>query len=91
MLQFVVNGLVADGNLVFELAIGRMDGRLLSENDSAHQLHKGGEEQFVGVLPLRGPREQLIKGLRIEETLKGCSGHDANGCFLDEGFKDLVE
>ena len=54
VLQLVVNGLVGDGDQVFELAIGRMDGRFLSENDSAHQLHKGGEEQFVGVLTLRG-------------------------------------
>lgn len=60
MLELVVNGLVADGELVFELAVGGMDGRLLAENNARHQVHECGEQQFVGVLPLGGAGEQLI-------------------------------
>jgi hypothetical protein len=61
VLQLVVHRLIADGKLLFELAVSGMDGRFLAEDDSCHQVHEGGEQEFVGVLPLCRTGEQFIE------------------------------
>jgi hypothetical protein len=40
VLELVVDGLIADRELVFEFAVGGMDRRLLAEDDTRHQVHE---------------------------------------------------
>jgi hypothetical protein len=69
MPEFVVDGLVADRESVFELTVGGVDGRLLPEHDTSHEIDQGREEQFVGVLASGVLREQMVDVLRVEEAL----------------------
>src|SRR6516164_4921547 len=91
VLELVVDRLVADRELVFQLTVGGMDGRLLSENDTTHQLDQGREEQFVGVLMSGMLCEQMVDVLRVEDSLQNSAGHDTDGSFLDKWLEDLVQ
>ena len=91
VLQLIVNGLIADGELVFERAVGSMHRGLLVQHDAQHQVDEGGEEQFVGVLTLGGTGEQLVDALGIEEALEYSPGHHTDWLLLDERREHLVQ
>src|SRR3954463_7406988 len=49
MLQFVVNRLIADGNLLFERTVGGIDRGFLFEDDTAQEIDERREEKFMSV------------------------------------------
>jgi len=91
VLELVVDGLVTDGELVFELTVGGMDGRLLPEDDPSHEVYQGREEQFVGVLVSGVLREQMVDVLRVKDALQDSAGHDTDGRFVEEWLEYLVQ
>src|SRR6516165_10147606 len=91
MPEFVVDGLVADRELVFELTVGGVDGRLLPEHDTSHEIDQGREKQFVGVLVSGVLREQMVDVLRVEDSLQNSPGHNADGGFVEEWLEYLVQ
>lgn len=91
VLELVVHRLVADRDLVFELARGSMHRGLLAEDDAGPQSDERREQQFIGVGPLSRACEQLSEVLGSEDAFEDQPGHDGDGRFLEEGFKELVE
>jgi len=79
VLELVVNGWIADRELVLELAVGGMDGGILAEDEACHHDDEGGEEQLVGVLALGSAGKELIEVVGIKDALQNGSGHDADG------------
>lgn len=82
--EFVVNGLIRDGDVADALEIGSPDRRLLLENHRGHQLDQLRKQQFSGVLGLGSTFKQLIQPHGGEQTLQNGPGHDAERAFFQK-------
>src|SRR3954464_13195576 len=91
MAQLVIDGLVADGDALLKGPVGGVNGRLNAEDDLAHQLDQGGEEQLVGILVLSGLGEDGIDVLRVQEALQDGAGHDTDGPLLQKRLKHRIK
>ncbi len=74
VLEFVVDGLITNGDLLFERAVGGIDRGFLFEDDTAQEVCERGEEKFMSVLTSCSAGEQLIDLLRIEKPLQDSAG-----------------
>src|SRR6266702_2676393 len=52
VLEFVVDGLITDGDLLFERAVGSIDRGFLFEDDTTQEVYECREKKFMCVLAL---------------------------------------
>ena len=91
VLQFAINGVIADGQAAAETLHGGMDRGVQTKDDLTHQLREAGEEQAVRILPLGSPLEELIEAPGVKEAFQDGPGHDTDGALLQERLKDRFE
>jgi hypothetical protein len=89
--ELVGDGLEGDRDARPEVLVGGLDVERLATDDQAHQIDRGGEQQFLGVAALGGPIEQVIKGCGREGVLDGGSRHHTERALLKKALEDPAE
>jgi hypothetical protein len=90
VIQFVVNGLDRNGDVVLMTVKGMMNGGGTLENDFKHESHQGGKKEVLLVLFFGGFIKKSVELIRWEEALEDRSHENGEGRFLFKTVENVI-